>query len=351
MKQYYDSYTKSKDELQQNADIDHYPKIEGYDYERPFDLEKFMEAYFHTGIQASNLARAVEIAKRMRDEHCTIFLAFTSNMISCGVREAIAYLVKHKLVDVLVSTAGAVEEDFIKCYKHFVLGSFDVPGKPLFDKGINRTGNIFVPNDRYTIFEQAFSPFLGQLWEQQRKQGKPITSQLLIREMGSYLGDKELQRALSDKVPAEPESAIMYWAAKNDVQWFCPAITDGSLGDMIHFEKQRSPDFLFDVSADMKRLNDLAINCDKAGVIILGGGVAKHHLLNAMIFREGAEYAVYINTGQEFDASDSGANVQEAITWGKIRPTSEQVKVHCDASIAFPLLVAAAFSSRGQENA
>jgi deoxyhypusine synthase len=35
--------------------------------------------------------------------------------------------------------------------------------------------------------------------------------------------------------------------------------------------------------------------------------VAKHHVLNAMIFREGAEYAVYINTAADYDASDSGA--------------------------------------------
>ncbi len=341
MKQYYHSY--AKDELQQNADIDHYPKIEGYDYEQGFDLGKFFDAWFHTGIQASNLARAKEVIERMRAEGATIFLAFTSNMVTSGVREAIAYLVKQKLVDVLVSTAGGIEEDFIKAYKHFVLGTFEVPGAMLFEKGVNRTGNIFVPNDRYTIFEQAFTPMLEELWQARRADGKPITSELLISEMGRYLADKERQDRLSGKVAEEPEKSILSWAAKNEVPWFCPAVTDGSLGDMIHFFKQRHPDFLFDVSQDMKRLNDLALNCDKAGCIILGGGVAKHHLLNAMIFREGAEYAVYINTAADYDASDSGANVQEAITWGKVKPQAEHVKVHCDASIAFPLLVASAF--------
>lgn len=342
MKQYYHSYG-TETNIQRNVDIDHYPKIEGYDYEKPFDLGRFMDAYFHTGIQASNLAHAGRIITKMREEGCTIFLAFTSNMATSGVREAIAYLTKHRLVDVLVSTAGAVEEDFIKAYKPFVLGSFEVPGKHLFDSGINRTGNIFVPNDRYTVFEQAFAPLLDRLWEEQRRAGKPITSELLIRRMGEYLADEKMRRELSDKEPTDPEGAITYWAAKNGIPWFCPAVTDGSLGDMIHFAKQRAPDLLFDVSADMKRINDLALNCEKAGAIILGGGVAKHHLLNAMIFREGAEYAVYINTGDAWDASDSGANVQEAISWGKVRTNAEHVKVHCDASIAFPLLVASAF--------
>ena len=43
-----------------------------------------------------------------------IFLGFTSNLISSGVREHIRYLVQHSMVDVLVTTAGGVEEDLIK---------------------------------------------------------------------------------------------------------------------------------------------------------------------------------------------------------------------------------------------
>ena len=45
---------------------------------------------------------------------CKIFLGYTSNLVSAGTREQIKYLVKHKMVDVLVSSAGGIEEDFIK---------------------------------------------------------------------------------------------------------------------------------------------------------------------------------------------------------------------------------------------
>lgn len=38
-----------------------------------------------------------------------------------------------------------------------------------------------------------------------------------------------------------------------------------------------------------------------------GAGVPKHHILNANLFRNGADFAVFINTAQEFDGSDSGA--------------------------------------------
>ncbi len=34
--------------------------------------------------------------------------------MSAGVREQLRWLVQHKMVDVLVTTAGGIEEDFIK---------------------------------------------------------------------------------------------------------------------------------------------------------------------------------------------------------------------------------------------
>lgn len=62
-------------------------------------------------------------------------------------------------------------------------------------------------------------------------------------------------------------------------------------------------------------------------MIILGGGVVKHHIANANLMRNGADYAVYINTAQEFDGSDSGARPDEAVSWGKIRVDAQPVKV------------------------
>lgn len=45
------------------------------------------------------------------------------------------------------------------------------------------------------------------------------------------------------------------------------------------------------------------------------------------MMRNGADYAVYINTAQEFDGSDSGAQPDEAVSWGKIRGSAKPVKV------------------------
>jgi deoxyhypusine synthase len=84
----------------------------------------------------------------------------------------------------------------------------------------------------------------------------------------------------------------------------------------------------------------------KTGAIILGGGVPKHHINNANLMRNGADFAVYLNTAQEFDGSDSGARPDEAVSWGKIRPEARPVKVCGDATVLFPLVVAQTFAKR-----
>ena len=46
-------------------------------------------------------------------------------MVSCGMRDIIRFLVQHKMVDCLVSSAGGIEEDFIKCLADFHVGDFN----------------------------------------------------------------------------------------------------------------------------------------------------------------------------------------------------------------------------------
>lgn len=79
-------------------------------------------------------------------------------------------------------------------------------------------------------------------------------------------------------------------------------------------------------------------------MIILGGGVVKHHICNANLMRNGADYSVFINTGQEFDGSDTGAKPDEAKSWGKIKLTTKGIKVYADASLVFPIIVAQTFA-------
>jgi deoxyhypusine synthase len=52
------------------------------------------------------------------------------------------------------------------------------------------------------------------------------------------------------------------------------------------------------VGADIRGINNKAVYAKKSGMIILGGGLIKHHICNANLMRNGADYTVFINTGQ-----------------------------------------------------
>jgi deoxyhypusine synthase len=67
------------------------------------------------------------------------------------------------------------------------------------------------------------------------------------------------------------------------------------------------------------------------------------------IVRNGADWSVFINTGNEFDGSDSGARPDEAVSWGKIRLGVEGVKVYSEATLVFPIIVAMTFAKYKKE--
>lgn len=137
---------------------------------------------------------------------------------------------------------------------------------------------------------------------------------------------------------------MYYWCWKNDIPVYCPAITDGSVGDMMFFHQFNKPGLIVDLIQDIRALNCSAMQARKTGMVILGGGVVKHHICNANLMRNGADFAVFVNTGQEFDGSDAGARPDEAVSWGKIKMDAKPVKVFADASLVFPLLVAQTFA-------
>lgn len=68
---------------------------------------------------------------------------------------------------------------------------------------------------------------------------------------------------------------------------FCPALTDGSIGDILYFHSFKNPGFILDIVQDIRLLNDLSRKSQKAGMIVLGGGVCKHQIANAMLIVSG----------------------------------------------------------------
>jgi deoxyhypusine synthase len=299
--------------------------VEDFTWERGISAAKLLERIGSVGYQASELKKAADIIIRMKKRKAKVFLSFTSNMASSGLRGLFAQMIEAGIPDVVVTTVGTIEEDFIKARRgKFFVGSFEEDDKKLGDEGINRIGNILVPSGDYEDFEKALKKALKEII----KPGSAITPSELIRELGKYC--------------EADENSILYQAYKSKVPIYCPAITDGSFGFQLQ-ELRNSVDFQIDVVKDMKNIVLEASPKDEIGLIVLGGGVAKHHAILANLTNGGADYAVYITTASPYSGSLSGATTEEAKSWGKIKSSSDAVTVHGDASVLFPLAMCYVF--------
>lgn len=338
-------------------------KVGGIDFNKhittPISVEHLIDGMALAGFQSSSVASAVRIINSMiawRDpdnpsSRTTIFLGYTSNLISSGLRDVIRYLVQHKHVSAIVTTAGGVEEDLIKCLGPTYIGSFSLPGAMLREQGLNRIGNLLVPNDNYCKFEDWVVPILDRmLLEQEVSRTNTAAKNASLpttfdHEPPFIWSPQAVTRRLGAEL--NHDDSVLTWAARNDIPVFCPALTDGSLGDMLYFHSYRAAprQLNIDLVKDIRAINDVALKAARVGMIILGGGLVKHHIANACLMRNGAESAVYVNTAQEFDGSDAGARPDEAVSWGKIKAgdEGESVKVYAEATVVFPMIVAATF--------
>ena len=130
---------------------------------------------------------------------CKIFLGYTSNLISSGLREVILHLVKHKHVAAIVTTAGGIEEDFIKCLGKTYLADFNLDGANLRERGLNRIGNLIVPNNNYCKFEDWLTPILDAMLAEQKESGEVWTPSSFIGRLGKEINNEE---------------SVYYWAYK-----------------------------------------------------------------------------------------------------------------------------------------
>lgn len=274
------------------------------------------------GFTAGKLAVGVKILERMNTEKgCVKFLSFTGNLVATGTRGAIRELVKRKLVDVVITTCGALDHDIARCWKKYYKGSFVMNDAKLREAGVNRLGNVLVPNDSYgVIIEKKMRIVLEGLWTERVKE---VSSSQFCKEIGQRICN---------------ETSILYWAAKNSIPVYVPGITDGAVGYQTWLFSQ-DHDFRVNLLKDSGQLSDIVFNAKKAGALLVGGGISKHHTLWWNQFRDGLDYAVYVSTADEWDGSLSGARPTEAVSWGKISEKAKRIMIEGDASLILPIMV------------
>ena len=282
------------------------------------------------GFTARKLAVATNILEdMMTDDECFTFLSFPADIIATGVRGVIAGMIRDKLVDAVITTCGTLDHDIARTWEDYYHGDFLADDVKLRKKGINRLGNVFVPNESYgIILEKRLQPIFSSIYEEKKE--------LSTRELIWKVGEK-----LSNEV--ERENSIVYQAYKNKIPIYVPGPFDGAFGYQLWAFWQTHKDLKLNLFLDEQELSDIVFTHKKTGALILGGGISKHHTIWWNQFKEGLNFAVYITTAPEWDGSLSGARLREAISWGKVNEKAKHETVEGDITVLLPLMMGAIY--------
>jgi deoxyhypusine synthase len=296
-------------------------KVKDLRWKKGISVSELVEAMGKVGFQSAEMKKAVDVIIKMKKDGAKIYFTYTSNMVTSGLRGFFAQLIELGMVDVIVTTVGGIEEDIMKAKgEQFVIGKFKSDDVALYEKGVNRVGNLFIKNESYLKFEDTITEMLLKLYT--KKPRWPVSE--LLNELGLMLDDK---------------SSILYQAAKKKVPIFCPGITDGAFGFHLFMLQQKHPDFVVDVVKDFANIIFTTTHDDKKGLISLGGSISKHHAILACLLNGGLDYAVYMTTAHSTSGSMSGASTEEAKSWGKVKDDSDVSTVIGDVTFTFPLVM------------
>jgi deoxyhypusine synthase len=296
-------------------------KIKDFLWKEGLTIAELVESYGSLGYQAIELAEATKVILKMKRDGAKIFLTFTSNMVTSGLRGLFAQLCSYKIPNILVTTSGSVEEDIIKSLgESFDVSNFNQDDVSLHERGENRVGNIVIHTESYMKFEDKISEILEKVYLKKKR----ISSSELLYEIGLNLND---------------ENSFLFQAAKNNIPVYCPGIADSSFGFQLYMFGQKHSDFIVDTVKDMERVTcDLSFD-EKKGLISLGGSISKHYAIFAALLSGGFDYAVYLTTSHSTSGSMSGATTDEAKSWGKLKDGAQAATVNGDVCITFPLIM------------
>ncbi|WP_135821028.1 deoxyhypusine synthase [Halostella litorea] len=308
-------------------------------------VDDLVAEYGNAGIGATALHEAVDVyAEMIGSDDVTNFFGLAGAMVPAGMRRIVADLIRDGHIDALVTTGANLTHDAIEAIggKHHH-GRDEQPGKSmrdhdeqLRDEEVDRIYNVYLPQEHFALFEDHLRSRVFPECE----------GTVSIRELTAELG--RANAAVNEAEGIDEGAGIAAAASEHDVPIYCPAIQDSVLGLQAWMYSQTS-DFSLDALGDMTPLTDLAFDADRAGAMVVGGGVPKNFVLQTMLVAPSAyDFAVQLTMDPPNTGGLSGATLDEARSWGKIEKAGRNASVYADATITLPLVVAAARERVGE---
>ncbi len=308
------------------------------------NVAPLVEAMSKMAFSARDLGRAAQIYETMvRDDNCTIILCLAGSIFSAGLKNVIVDLVRHNMVDAIVSTGAIiVDQDFFEAlgFKHYK-GEINMADDVLRRLAIDRIYDTYIDEDQLRACDATCAQIADGL------DARPYSSREFIREMGRYL-----------KNNAGNRDSVVLAAFEKNVPIFVPAFSDCSAGFGLVHHQWHHPDrhVSIDSAKDFLELTKIKIESKQSGLLIVGGGVPKNFAQDTVVaadylgFDVGMhKYAVQITVADVRDGALSGSTLKEANSWGKVDQGAEQM-VYAEATLALPLIAGYAWHKGAWKN-
>lgn len=285
---------------------------------------ELLSAMANTGFQGRKLGEAFEIwLEMLREENITILMGLSGAMVPAGMRKIIAWLIRNRYIDVLVSTGANIFHDIHEAmgFKHYI-GNEHADDCRLFEEGIDRIHDVFAYEKEFNVIDFMLAD--------------------IISEMDGVISSREFLFEIAKRLDFKDRNSILASAYESGVPVFCPAINDSSIGIAAALAERK---VAIDTIRDVEELTEIVVNSEKTGVIYVGGGVPKNFIQQTEVVArlkgydvKGHEYAIQITTDVPQFGGLSGCTFEEGVSWGKISGKAKKVQVICDATIALPIL-------------
>lgn len=312
-------------------------RIRGLTPDDTKSILSLIESYDNSGAyNAGRLAEACKLYEKMIEDKTTIALTLAGAFTPTGLGGYIISAIKAGLIDFMISTGANLYHDI-----HLALnlpvhqGTYNVDDELLLKQGIVRIYDIFIPDETLLETDRFVREAAG---EYSSRTSKPIST----AELHHAIGKRLLETA------PRAEESILATAAEYDVPVYTPSPGDSSIGMNIARLKLNGGGLSVDPDIDVLETAAIVFDSPKNGVIVLGGGSPKNFYFQTQpmldqilaIGRGGHDYVIQMSVDVPQYGGLSGATLQEAVSWGKIKPQKEvnKVTVYSDITITAPLL-------------
>jgi deoxyhypusine synthase len=336
--------------------------LESLDLQGTRGFADLLQRMSKTAFGGRDLGEAFEVLRAMVDDSdCTRVLTISGAMSVAKMGLVVCQMIEAGLVEIIVTTGAIMAHglsEAIGCvhYKH----DPKVSDKQLYEWGYNRVYDTLEMESNLWQAQQIVGEVLeGCDWSQ------PMCSSRLNREIGRNLYEQ-------GQMPS-----ILGTAYRKEVPVYIPAFTDSELGLDVatHFlaktyvpQRQQGLEELcasvppYNPFLDLYDYTQRIQRAKRLGIFTIGGGVPRnwaqqvgpfHDIINMRLgsdFRVPRfHYGVRICPEPVHLGGLSGCTYTEGVSWGKFVSPEEggrYAEVHCDATIAWPLLVRAILEPR-----